>query len=441
MPNKEMSKLKIKKSEVEWIGDIPETWNVAKISTSCMTGSGTTPPSHEQRWYTNEDEDEGVFWVNTSELRERVIQKPRKKVTVEATKAFPTLKKYNEGTILVAMYGATIGRVGVLGVKAVTNQACCAVKSKQKTLLNPYLFYWFCSMRGVLEEMGNGGGQPNISQNVISNLRFPLPPVDEQKAIAEFLDRETAILDKRLALIEKKCVLLSELKKSVIHEAVTKGLDKSVAMKGSGVEWIGDVPQSWTIGRLKDVARIGAGNPAPKPEELCEDVEACSFLRVSDLGQGTDGNCTTTKSHVFDPRKHGLKIWKAGTIVLPKSGESIRSNARAYLGKDMAVVSHLACIVAQKKVCRSFLFWTLKVVDFESKINQTALPALGLDVIAEYEIAIPSYAEQEGIAEFLDQRVGQLDKLLLMLSRQEKLIKEQRKALIHEVVTGKRRVI
>lgn len=209
----------------------------------------------------------------------------------------------------------------------------------------------------------------------------------------------------------------------------------SEAMKDSGIEWIGDIPDGWDVRRFKDVSTIGAGNPAPKPDELTDDEEAYCFLRVSDLSNADNGRCISSRDRITDPHILGLKIWRKGTFVFPKSGESIRTNARGVLCKDMAVVSHLACMNANKKVEHRFLHWLLNAVDFESRIIQTALPALGLNLIGTFEVPYPPIAEQQAIADFLDRETSLIDQRLSVIERKKGLLGELRKSIIHEAVT------
>lgn len=119
---------KYKSSRIEWLGDVPEHWEIWKVAHGFqMTGSGTTPPPDNPDWY-----DGDVCWVTTSELREKVITDTEKKISQEALKNFSALKVFPEGALAIAMYGATIGRLGIFGVAAATNQAC-GVLFGQKT--------------------------------------------------------------------------------------------------------------------------------------------------------------------------------------------------------------------------------------------------------------------------------------------------------------------
>ena len=183
-----------KPSGVEWLGDVPEHWDIWKATHGFRRiGSGTTPKSNDADYY-----DGDIPWVTTSELRENVIMDTAAKVTIAAICDYPTLRLYPKGTLLFAMYGATIGRLGILGIPATVNQACAAFAYPQQ-LDTRYTYYWLQMRRPTLVMLSVGGGQPNLSQDDLRQIRIPAPSLDEQRAIVNFLDRETARLDMLVA--------------------------------------------------------------------------------------------------------------------------------------------------------------------------------------------------------------------------------------------------
>ena len=237
-----------KDSGVEWLGEVPEHWDAWKIA-HCYPGigSGTTPPSIDNKWYGG-----NIPWVTTGELRENEIKTTEKTVTEEALVHYPTLRLYPKGSIAVAMYGATIGRLGVFGIPATTNQACCVFPSST-VHDNKFVFYWLLAYRNELVNLSSGGGQPNINQEKISKLKIPTPKKSEQTIIAQFLDRETTKIDQLIIKQQELISLLQEKRQAVISHAVTKGLNPDAPMKDSGVEWLGEVPEHWTLKRLKRI--------------------------------------------------------------------------------------------------------------------------------------------------------------------------------------------
>lgn len=208
---------KLKDSGVEWIGRIPEHWEVKRVKEIFRnTGSGTTPPSAEESYY----EDFGINWLQTGDLNDDFITETSKKISQKAKNEFSTLKFYPEGSLVIAMYGATIGKMGYLNIKTTTNQACCVLT---KLILSDkmYVFYQLLSMKQYIISLSTGGGQPNINQDIVRFLKLVVPPLSEQTAIASYLDEKTAQIDAIVANIEQQITKLTQLSKSLINDVVT----------------------------------------------------------------------------------------------------------------------------------------------------------------------------------------------------------------------------
>jgi type I restriction enzyme, S subunit len=193
------------------------------ISDFCRTGSGTTPSRKKiSRYYGG-----AIPWVKSGELREGEIVATQETVTDFAL-AETSLKLVPSGALLVAMYGATVGRVGLLGVSATTNQAICHIVPDQKRADTRYLFHALQQKAKELVRRGVGGAQPNISQGVIKDTRVYLPPLDEQKRIAAILDQADALRRLRQRALDK----LNTLGQSIFYEMFGDGEtdDKSVEL-------------------------------------------------------------------------------------------------------------------------------------------------------------------------------------------------------------------
>ncbi|WJZ68454.1 restriction endonuclease subunit S [Kocuria rosea] len=189
-------------------------------------GSGTTPKEREH--YT-EDEN-GIPWVTTSELRESEIYDTVQRVTPEAVETVSSLKVHPRGSILIAMYGATIGRLGTLGVDATMNQACCAFSDPREIDMR-FFYYSLWGQRDDIIRQGVGGGQPNISQSLLRRWRVPRPPLDEQRHIADRLDQATTRIDAMQAKVAKLKELLAERREALITDVVTGRKEVACAMR------------------------------------------------------------------------------------------------------------------------------------------------------------------------------------------------------------------
>ena len=173
----------MKNSGVEWIGNIPEHWDVKK-NTHLFNkiGSGTTPTSSDLSYYDSGD----INWLQTGDLNNDYIVATSRKINQKAMSKFSSLKLYDENSLVIAMYGATIGKVGLLKIKSTTNQACCVLGNSDKVFMK-YIFYVMQFAKNHLISNSYGGGQPNINQDMIKNLRIPYPNLQEQEKIAKNL--------------------------------------------------------------------------------------------------------------------------------------------------------------------------------------------------------------------------------------------------------------
>lgn len=213
----------LKDSGVEWIGQVPEHWEVKKITHIFPNiGSGTTPNSSDPSFYEG-----NINWLQTGDLTDGYIYKTSKTITHKALQTYSTLKIYPKNSLVIAMYGATIGKVGLLQIETTTNQACC-VLSAALNIEMKYIFYLFQGIKESLVAMSYGGGQPNISQEKIRSLKLPFPNASEQEQIADYLDKQTAKIDQAIALKTAHIEKLKEYKSVLINDAVTGKVRVSV---------------------------------------------------------------------------------------------------------------------------------------------------------------------------------------------------------------------
>jgi type I restriction enzyme S subunit len=187
-------------------------WPQKKLGEVCETTSGGTPNRGILDYFTG-----GIIWIKSGELNDNIVYNGEEKITEDAIKN-SSAKIMPVGTVLVAMYGATVGKLGVLGVEAATNQAICSIIPKSD-ILNYYLFFFLLYHRKSLLEERFGGAQPNISQQVIRNILLPTPPLSEQKRIAEYLKEKITQVEKLQAAIEKELATINSLPQSILSKA------------------------------------------------------------------------------------------------------------------------------------------------------------------------------------------------------------------------------
>jgi type I restriction enzyme S subunit len=211
----------MKDSGIEWLGEVPEHWEVWKLSHAFdVIGSGTTPKSDNATFY----DDGETAWVNTGDLNDGDLFDCEKRVTELALAEHSSLKIFPPGSLVIAMYGATIGKLARLQFSATVNQACCVFAGGVQ-VRSEFLFYWFTGLRQQIISLATGGGQPNISQEILRGLRLACPTHFEQTAIAAFLDHETAKINILTTEANRVIDLLKERRTALISAAVTGQID------------------------------------------------------------------------------------------------------------------------------------------------------------------------------------------------------------------------
>lgn len=434
-----------KNSGIEWIGDVPSHWEVMKTSLAFHhIGSGTTPSTSKREYY----DDEGAYWLQTGDLTDGLIIDTSKKVSKIAVREC-NLKFYPKNSVVIAMYGATIGKMGLLQIQCATNQACC-VLPYNKHFDARYTFYFFLSAKSDLLISAIGGGQPNISQDVIKKTKITFPPLIEQQAIAAYLDKKCGEINRAIDIQKKKIDLLNELKQTIITDAVTKGLNPNAPMKDSGVEWIGEVPKHWEVMKLNFACKkitdfVASGSFADLRNNVTylDEPDYAMLVRTADLS-GKDK--AIAKVYVS---KHSYKFLSNSNLF---GGEVILPNIGASIGDVYIVPEHIYekatlgpnSIMLISKTDNNFLYYL-----FRSKRWREALIILGQAAaqskfnkteVRGLKVIIPPITEQQTIVAHIEKKVSKMDLQISKANRRIELLEELKQSIITEAVTGKIKV-
>ena len=419
--------IEMKDSGIEWIGDIPAHWDVKRIKDIAYLGSGTTPKSSNEKYY------DGTHpWLITGDVQNRLIERNENFITDLALADIPNLKLYPAKTVLLAMYGGgTIGNVGLMTYPAYINQACCAMIPKSG-IYEKYLFYYLRTKYSRIISTGVGGTQINLSQNKIAAYPIAVPPFKEQQTIADYLDKKTAEIDKQITALEKKSDAYQRLKRSLISEVVTRGLNPTAELKDSGIEWIGEIPEHWEIDRVKSFAKTIKGKSCDylsDPTTDCYQVLSVESLRQDEC-QFYDYVKVDDDSQICSPDDI-VVIWDGAGV-----GEFLRA-------KNGALSSTIAKVkfTSKKVLPKYFWYWRYKI-EYRLKSIPTGMgiPHLNPNLLNNYKIAIPPLMEQQAIADYLDKKTAEIDSNISVISSKIDAYKRLKQSLIDEVVTGKRRI-
>ncbi len=429
-----------KDSSIEWLGKIPEQWILKKIAHLFLNvGSGTTPSSGNVSFYGG-----SIPWLQTGDLTDSDINSTSKTVTEKALRVHSTLKKYKPGSLVVAMYGATIGKVGLLSIETTTNQAYCVIE-KNSFINMKYVFYLFLGFRKKIISMAYGGGQPNISQDLIKNLRLPFPDKKEQTAIANFLDQKTTQIDHAVAIKEKQITLLKERKQILIQNAVTRGLNPYAPMRDSGVEWIGEIPAHWIVKKVKHVtSKIGSGiTPSGGGTTYLD--KGIPLLRSQNVHFG---KIDMTDVAFISPETHdsmsNSKV-KKGDVLLNITGGSIGRCHFVAHGEEMNVNQHVCILRPTQLIHPEYLNGLIA-----SQVDQGQIwffqqgggrEGLNFQAIKNFFIPLPTTNEQATIVTHITIESGKINKAITVQQQQIEKLKEYKTTLINSAVTGKIKVI
>lgn len=411
-------------------------WRRYRLKDICTyIGSGTTPKSSNSKYYDNGT----YYWINTGDLNNGVVSSSKQQISDFALKDYPTLRFYPKGTIIEAMYGATIGKVGMLGMDATVNQACCAMVIDRNKAIPNFVLYYLVYYKPQLIKESFGGTQPNVNQFKVSNIAICIPPLETQQKIITYLDTKLSEIDHQVSILTSKRDAYLRLKKSIINHVVTRGLNPNVKMKDSGVEWIGEVPGHWEVKRMKDICKL---SPTIKPYEQ---YLYCSYLPMEGLrldNLETSEELVSKLQGKYTPFENGDLLIAKVTPCFENGNIAIAKGLTNGFGFGS---SEIFVIRQNKNSCTRFLFYMTLSTMFQDKACATMCGVGGLKRISplfmkSHTIAIPPLHEQHAIATYLDDKCAKIDTIVSNLDKQISRYADLKRSLIDEVITGKRAV-
>ena len=427
----------MKPSGIEWIGDIPDDWEVRKITTLLDNiGSGTTPPNNTD-FYEN-----GIIpWLNTGDLTDNYVDLIENKITEYALNQYSALKIFPKDSVVIAMYGATIGKLGILRESASTNQACCVMQCNDN-LYFKFLFYSLYGYREYILTLSYGSGQPNISQKIIKDLRLPTPPLKTQQRIADYLDEKCGEIDATIAKQKESIEKLKAYKQSLISETVTKGLDKSAPLKPSGIEWIGDIPDDWEVTKISRLYSIQLGKML-QPEKKSSGDTYEPYICAANLSSGTFRLDEVKYMWISEPEKDIYRLKRDDLLVTEGGDVGISSIWKDDIS-PCYFQNALHRVVPKKGNSNRFLhYWliVLKSVGYIDLIcNKSTIAHFTKEKFAQSLILSIPLQTQEKIADYLDSKCSQIDKYITEKQNIIQKLDAYKKSLIFECVTGKQKI-
>ena len=431
---------KMKDSGIEWIGEIPEGWEIRKIKNNFMIYAGATPKSEKAEYW-----DGGIPWITPADFKttDKYVSYGRKSLTALGYDSCGSTL-VPAGSIIFSKR-APVGSVVIAKNTLCTNQGCLACIPND-AVNSTYFYYCMSIFTEQFELVSAGTTFKEIAASTFASFLLPCPPLSQQNEIVNFLDKESSRIDSMLSKTRSSIEEYKKLKQAVITQAVTKGVRGEREMKDSGVEWIGEIPKKWNRCKLNSICTFINGDRSknyPSSEDF-QDI-GIPFIGADSLnGFFVD---TYSARHI-SPAKYasmgGLKITQ-GDILYTLRGSTIGKNAIANFN-DGTIASSLVGIRVKSPflASSSFLFYWLnspnEFVQRDLCINGSTAPNLSAENVAQFFIYIPDITEQHEIADYLDAKCAEIDRLI---AKKEQLVRElesYKKSLIYEVVTGKREV-
>lgn len=424
---------KYKDSGIAWIGEIPEHWEVKRLKNV----SDFNPPNDQS--ISNFSE---VGYLPMERLKNGYMLPS----VINVYNLTQGLTFFKENDIVMAKVTPCFENGNIAIAKNLINN--CGFGSSELFIfrvrsINRKYFFYLLQEEKIKEvcksTMIGTGGLKRISPTFMRNLLLPIPPILEQQSIATYLDQKCGEIDELITLQEEMITKLQSYKQSVITEAVTKGLDKNVPLKDSGIEWIGNTPEHWNKNKIIRLFGIIGSGTTPKSSKEDNYIGSVNWIQSGDINGGYIESCKNTISDTALKEYTTLKIYKAPFIIVAMYGASVGNISISNID---GCVNQACCVMNETKQNFKYLFYAMNSVKkyLIYKAEGGGQPNISQDKIKNTWLPIPPLSEQQSIANYLDQKCSEIDELISIKQQKIEKLKDYKKSLIFECVTGKRKV-
>lgn len=417
----------MKNSGIEWIGEIPDDWNL--IRNRWLFQEHSVKVGENSSKYQ-------LLSLTTGGVKEKDINSSGGKVP-ESYDNYQTVEK---GDMIFCLFDSDCSAVfsGLSRVDGMITSAYDVLKPNSDYLDEQFADFWFQYVfSNRYYKIYSKNIRYTVTSDTFKGILTPIPSLKQQKAIGSFLSEKSKQIDILIANQSAQIEKLKAYKQSVITEAVTKGLEPTASMKDSGVEWIGSIPLNWNINRLKYICSF---NPP------CE-IDYHSHLEVSYAPMECVGNGTLEHREIaVEDIKSGLTCFTDEDIVMAKVTPCFENGNIAIaknLKNTIAFGSSELFVFRAHSVLTNFLFYFLRNIKFVEQAKATMTGTGGLkrvspEFVRSFTLSIPPKQEQQKIADYLDKKCAEIDKLISIKQQKIEKLNEYKKSLICEYVTGKK---
>ena len=422
---------RMKESGIDWIGQIPEEWGVSKVNHIFE--------EHKQKNRGNKEKN--LLSLSYG----RIIRKSIDSSFGLLPESFDTYNIIQRGDIVLRLTDLQNDkrslRVGLARENGIITSAYLTLRLKNLESNDSYMYYLLHTydICKVFYNFG-GGVRQSGTWSDIYKMELLIPPCNEQQKIADFLDKKTAQLDKVKSLLEEQIQKLKDYRASLVYETVTKGLDKTVPMKDSGIDWIGQVPEGWGVKRLKDYVDFQTGTTPPNSIGVNQEGKGIRWFKPGDFSDESI-DLTSAENYITSEivNQKKLSVYPEKTILVvgvASIGKVGYSENSSYSNQQITALKVIGQIFP--KYLAYFMFSSGQYI--RETALYTVVPIINNQYLSSLKIVLPNLEEQESIVEYLDRQIMQINKMITIKNQQIENINKQRQTLIYDYVTGKRRV-
>jgi len=410
-------------SGIEWLGDVPEGWENTYLKYIADVNMGQSPSSS-----TYNNENNGVeFLQGNADFQE----------LYPIARTFSTdPKKMSKEKDILFTVRAPVGAMNISDKKYAIGRGLCAI-SATKYSDRFFLWYLMSVVKTELDTISTGSTYEAVSVEQVNNSIVVLPPLQEQQTIANYLDTATAKIDTLIEKQTKLIALLKEKRQAVISTAVTRGLDNTVAMKDSEVEWLGEIPEHWEAVSLKYISRITLGKMLTSSDK--GNMKLKPYLKAKNLRWMKVDVRNTDNMWFSDDELKSLRL-KNNDLLVSEGGEVGRACMWNNELDECYIQNSVNRVQFTKRNPEFFLYQFFAAGHygyFDSIVNKISIAHLTKEKLGDAKFVVTPIKEQEVIVNYLDDKTSKIDKLINKSTKAIDLLKEKRTALISSVVTGK----
>lgn len=403
-------------------------WEQVKIKDVANTMSGGTPNRSTLEFYEHGD----IPWLKTGELKNKFIHHTEEMITELAVQK-SSAKLVPENSVIVAMYGATVGNLSINKIPLTTNQACCSILPKEEKLNEEFLYYYLLKDKEKLIKMAAGGAQPNISQQLIKDYEILLPSLKEQQKIAEILSSVDAAIEKTEQVIAKT----EEVKKGLMQQLLTKGIGHTEFKQTE----MGLIPSSWRIEKLESISHnIFVGIATSTTDYFCNSDQGVPLLRNQNIKENyLDLTDLVYITNDFSEKNRNKKLQKNDVIIVRTGYPGVASVVHDEL-EGAQTFTTLVVRPCQEYIYSKYLSYYINSEKGKKFVlgGQAggAQQNLNVAVLQKMPIPIPSISEQLSIVQKLDN----IDSVNNKNCKKLDLLNKLKQGLMQQLLTGQVRV-